>query len=92
MKINRVSSDYFLDITGEVCPMTFVKVRLQLEKMAANETLEVRLRGLESLENVPDSIRELGHAVISVRPENALGAAETNQNAQPVHRVVIRAN
>lgn len=92
MKINRVSSDYFLDITGEVCPMTFVKVRLQLEKMAANETLEVRLRGLEPLENVPDSITELGHAVISVRPENALGAAETNQNAQPVHRVVIRAN
>ena len=92
MKINRVSSDYFLDITGEVCPMTFVKVRLQLEKMAANETLEVRLRGLEPLENVPDSITELGHAVISVRPETALGAAETNQNAQPVHRVVIRAN
>ncbi|MEE2996988.1 MAG: sulfurtransferase TusA family protein [Pseudomonadota bacterium] len=92
MKINRVSSDYFLDITGEVCPMTFVKVRLQLEKMAANETLEVRLRGLEPLENVPDSITELGHAVISVRLENALGAAENNQNTQPVHRVVIRAN
>ena len=92
MKIKRVSSDYFLDITGEVCPMTFVKVRLQLEKMAANETLEVRLRGLEPLENVPASITELGHAIISVIPENALGAGEPNKCTQEVHRVVIRAN
>ena len=72
--------------------MTFVKVRLQLEKMVANETLEVRLRGPEPLENVPASITELGHAIISVIPENALSAAEPNKNTQEVHRVVIRVN
>ena len=52
MKLKRSDFDYFLDITEDVCPMTFVKVRLQIEKMSAKETLEVRLKGTEPLKNV----------------------------------------
>ena len=52
-------ADYFLDITAEVCPMTFVKARLQIEKMNAGEMLEIRLVGDEPLKNVPDSLTEL---------------------------------
>ena len=59
-------ADYFLDITAEVCPMTFVKARLQIEKMNAGEILEIRLVGDESLKNVPDSLTELGHLIVTI--------------------------
>jgi TusA-related sulfurtransferase len=59
-------ADYFLDITAEVCPMTFVKARLQIEKMNAGEILEIRLVGDEPLKNVPDSLTELGHLIVTI--------------------------
>lgn len=64
------TANYFLDITSEVCPLTFVRTKLLVERMAAGETLEVRLNAGEPLENVPRSLAELGHAVLSVEPEN----------------------
>ncbi len=57
-------ADYFLDITDKMCPMTFVKTKLLLEKMANGETAEVRLRDGEPLENVPRSLIELGQEII----------------------------
>ena len=64
------SADYHLDITAEVCPMTFVKTRLLIERMAPGETAEVRLKGEEPLANVPASVAELGHAVEGLAPES----------------------
>ena len=55
-----------LDITALTCPMTWVRTKLELERMAAGDSLEVRCREGEALENVPRSAREAGHAV-SVR-------------------------
>ncbi len=53
-----------LDITELTCPMTWVKTKLELERMASGEALEVRCReNSEALENVPASAREAGHAV-----------------------------
>jgi TusA-related sulfurtransferase len=52
-----------LDITGYTCPMTWVRTKLELERMAAGEALEVRCRPGEALENVPRSAREAGHDV-----------------------------
>ena len=52
-----------LDITGLTCPMTWVKTKLELERMAPGEELTVRCRPGEALENVPRSAREAGHAV-----------------------------
>ena len=52
-----------LDITGLTCPMTWVKTKLELERMAPGEELAVRCREGEALENVPRSAREAGHAV-----------------------------
>ena len=75
--------DYFLDITSEVCPMTFVKTRLLIEKMSSGETAEIRLSGGEPLENVPNSVAELGHAVLGVTRED--GGAEGG-----IYRVQIR--
>lgn len=61
--IVNTEADYLLDITGDRCPMTFVKTRLMLDKMQSGETLCVRLMGEEPLKNVPRSARELGHLV-----------------------------
>ncbi len=61
--------DYVLDITRDVCPLTFVKTKLLLERMAAGQTAEIRLKGAEPLENVPRSVREHGHDVVSLVPD-----------------------
>lgn len=65
------TADYFLDITAQVCPMTFVRTKLAVERLSAGQTLEVRLNPGEPLENVPRSLAEHGHAVLWVRPEDA---------------------
>ncbi|MFN3230787.1 MAG: sulfurtransferase TusA family protein [Alphaproteobacteria bacterium] len=57
-----------LDITRETCPMTFVKTRLLLEKMNPNEIADIILRQGDALENVPRSVAELGHEVLSIEP------------------------
>lgn len=58
--------DAVVDITREVCPMTYVRVKLALEGLVAGQTLEVLLRGAEPLKNVPRSARDDGHEVISL--------------------------
>jgi len=52
-----------LDITALTCPMTWVRTKLELERMAAGEALVVRCRPGEALENVPRSARDAGHRV-----------------------------
>lgn len=71
-------STYKLDITKEHCPMTFVKTKLQLEKLGAGDRLEVLLTEGEPLENVPKSSIEQGYKVI-----------ETAKVSGNTHRVVL---
>ena len=40
-------ADFALDITRDVCPLTFVKTKLLLERMAPGDTAEIRLIGQE---------------------------------------------
>jgi tRNA 2-thiouridine synthesizing protein A len=59
-------ADQVLDITNEVCPMTFVRTRLALDRMPPGAVLLVRLRGEEPLRNVPRTAAEQGHQVLSL--------------------------
>jgi tRNA 2-thiouridine synthesizing protein A len=59
-----LTGDCFLDIAAETCPMTFVRTRLMLDRMAAGQTLLVRLRGEEPRANVPRTALEQGHSVL----------------------------
>jgi TusA-related sulfurtransferase len=52
-----------LDITGLTCPMTWVRTKLELERLAPGEVLTVACPGGEALENVPRSASEAGHEV-----------------------------
>ena len=58
-----------IDITRDVCPMTFVRTRLALDKMAPGETLLVTLKGQEPLQNVPRTATEQGHEVLSLETD-----------------------
>jgi len=64
-----VTPDQIIDITGEVCPMTFVRTKLKLERMRSGEVLSVRLRGEEPLRNVPRAAREEGHAILGIEAD-----------------------
>ena len=75
--------DLFLDITQEVCPLTFVKTKLLLERMSPGQTAAVRLCGAEPLENVPRSVREHGHTVLTLQ-------AEEPAESDAIHVLVIR--
>jgi tRNA 2-thiouridine synthesizing protein A len=51
--------------------MTFVRTKLELEKLPSGEDLEILLSDGEPLKNVPHSAREMGFSLISettVRP------------------------
>jgi len=61
-----VHPDRDLDITAELCPMTFVRTRLALDMMKPGQVLRVLLRGKEPLENVPRTAREQGHDVLAL--------------------------
>jgi tRNA 2-thiouridine synthesizing protein A len=58
--------DQAIDITGEICPMTFVRTKLRLECMRPGEVLSVRLRGEEPLRNVPKAARDEGHSILGI--------------------------
>jgi tRNA 2-thiouridine synthesizing protein A len=60
-----------LDITHDVCPMTFVRTRLALDRMAPGETLLVTLKGEEPRSNVPRTAAEQGHEIMSMETDAA---------------------
>ena len=59
-----MTADQELDITGEICPMTFVRTRLALDRLAPGQTLLVKLQGAEPVRNVPRTATEQGHEVL----------------------------
>jgi len=68
-----------LDITRETCPMTFVRVRLALDRLAPGDVLEVLLSGEEPRRNVPRTAVEQGHAIL-----------EQSEDAAGVTRLLLR--
>jgi tRNA 2-thiouridine synthesizing protein A len=63
------SHDAAIDITADVCPMTFVRTRLALDRLSSGQVLLVRLRGEEPRRNVPETARQQGHVVLDQQEE-----------------------
>lgn len=53
-----------IDITGDHCPLTFVRVKIALAPLRSGERLEVILREGEPLENVPRAAEGEGHRIV----------------------------
>ena len=83
---NLERADFFLDITSDVCPLTFVKTKLLLERIAPGAIAEVRFKGAEPLENVPRSVVEDGHEILSLAPEPD---QEEPKGAETIYRMWI---
>ena len=74
-------AQYSLDISAEVCPLTVVKTKLLLENMAEGEIACIRLSGGEPLDNLPRTLRDQGHTVLELRPEETVAG---------IYRLLVR--
>ena len=61
-----MSAARVVDLRPFACPLTYVKTRIALERVAAGERIEVWLAEGEAVESVPRSAAEEGHRVLSV--------------------------
>ena len=57
-----------VDLRPFACPLTFVKTRIALERLAEGDVLEVWLAAGEPAESVPRSAEEEGHRVLAIEP------------------------
>ena len=57
--------DARLDITRDHCPMTYVRVRLALDRLSTGQVLLVSLAGDEPNRNVPLTASEQGHVILA---------------------------
>ena len=62
MEENKVI-DHYLDLSGIVCPVNFVKCCLALETISSNQVLKVDLDIGEAHTNVMDGLLEKGYKV-----------------------------
>ena len=60
-----------LDLRGVCCPMNFVKAKLAMDKIKSSETIEFYLDDGEPIVNVTRSLKDEGHRVLSVVPQDA---------------------
>jgi len=68
-KGNGASKDK-IDLLGVKCPFNYVKTKIKLETMESGSTLEVLLDDGEPAENVPRSVQNDGHKLLSLEKEN----------------------
>jgi len=54
------------DFRGVACPMNFVKTKIELSSLKSTDLLEIWLDEGQPIQNVPGSVRNEGHEVISV--------------------------
>ena len=55
-----------VDLKGQVCPYTFVRSKLAIEKMGLGEVLEIILDHKPAVENVPKSMENEGQKVLKI--------------------------
>lgn len=72
--------DAELDLRGVICPYNFVKTKLKLEAMEEGQVLSVILDAGDPIRNVPQSVSNEGHTILS---QESIGQS---------YRVTIRRN
>jgi TusA-related sulfurtransferase len=67
-----------LDLRGVICPYNFVKTKLKLDTLAIGSQLVVLLDDGDPIQNVPKSIMNEGHQVL------------TQEKVEAYYRIVIQ--
>ena len=57
--------DADIDVTKDLCPMTYVRTRMALDRLLPGQRLRVTLCGAEARQNVPATARLQGHQILS---------------------------
>ena len=52
------------DYRGVICPMNFVKTKIDLASLSSGDILEILLDDGEPIENVPGSVKSEGHKIL----------------------------
>ena len=60
-----VAPSRFKDLRGVLCPMNFVRTKLELATLNSGDLLEIWLDDGKPIENVPGSVRLEGHEILS---------------------------
>ena len=63
---DEIKADKTLDIKGQICPYTFVRSKLAIEKMNLGEVLEIITDHKPASENVPKSMENEGQKVLKI--------------------------
>ena len=70
MAAEEIRADETVDVTPLVCPNTFVKTKVVLDGLDEGQILAVRLNDGEPVQNVPRSLKEEGHEVLRLDPND----------------------
>ncbi len=62
----EIEIDDSINLSNEVCPMTFVLTKTKLDGLNPGQHLEVILPAGEPMRNVPIQIKEEGHKILKV--------------------------
>ena len=64
-KPDGLTPDVKKDFRGVACPMNFVKTKIALSPMKSGQVLEILLDDGQPIQNVPGSVKNEGHTVLS---------------------------
>ncbi len=64
-----ISADRFLDISNEVCPMSFVLTKLALDEMDDGQVLELVCQAGDPIRNISIQLKDEGHLIVGVQKE-----------------------
>ena len=56
-----------IDLLDEICPMTFVKTKLAIERINQGERIKVIFNSQEAKINVAKSLSEVNHKIIAIK-------------------------
>ena len=63
---DNIRVDKTVDLKGQVCPYTFVRSKLAIEKMNVGEVLELVFDYQPAIDNVPRSMENEGQTVLKI--------------------------
>lgn len=68
MTVSDLKHDFYLDVSEELCPMTFVRIKVLLDAMTPGQIAMIVIGPGEALNNVPSSLAEQGIAIEEFTP------------------------
>jgi tRNA 2-thiouridine synthesizing protein A len=63
---DEIKADKTVDLKGQVCPYTFVRSKLAIEKLELGQVLEVIFDHKPAIDNVPKSMENEGQKVLRI--------------------------